>query len=238
MQINSRDFSYVLCPGSMPDSRYEKMYTDVFQCWNDVWSSTYSELNVGKKLYSDSFTRQDYVGALFHKNTCFALTFFRWANALRPEFSQDSYFSNWQPDHQKVLRSRGDDIIVCSQFTVHPYGRGKNLGISGKSLLTGMAVETFLNSKADAMTGAVRVDRGVNAATESWGAYVIDRKVPSDFGDNNTDLVGFFKDYISEQPTHELNFIVKELWNRRIVIPRKRIGLEFEHTESLSNVVA
>ena len=148
-------------------------------------------------------------------------------DARREELSQDSYFSNWSPEHQLKLCSRGPRIIVCSNFTVHKFGRGSTLGVSGKDLLMGMIVQTFMHSNADAMTGAVRVDRGVNSAGTRWGAFVIDEKVPCAYGEKNTDLIGFYKDHIRLQPKHPFQPMVENIWKRRIVIPRQKIGQEY-----------
>lgn len=236
--MDIKDFRYVLCPGSMPEEKYQKLYNQIYQCWREVWTDTFRELKVEKTLYSDAFTRQDFVGALFYKDQCFALAFFRWATAERQEFAQDSYFSNWGPKHLEKLCSRGPNIIICSQFTVHQRGRGKTLGISGKELLAGMAAQTFLNSEADGMTGAVRVDRGVNGAGLRWGAYSIESRVPCEFGENNTELIGFFKDFISEQPKHELSGIAETLWQDRLVIPRLNFEEQFMQKPARLKVAA
>lgn len=225
--MDIKDFKYVLCPGSMPEDKYEDMYNQIYQCWRDVWIDAFRELKVEKSLHSDAFTRQDYVGALFYRNQCFALAFYRWAEAKRQEFEQDSYFSNWGAEHLEKLCSRGPNIIICSQFTVHQRGRGKTLGISGKELLAGMAVQTFINSEADGMTGAVRVDKGVNGAGLRWGAYSIESRVPCEFGENNTELIGFFKDFILRQPKHELSEVAEALWRDRLIISRKNLKDQF-----------
>jgi len=223
----TENLKFALCPGSMPLSAYEATHMKIYACWQSVWAQTFDELSVKKPLYSDAFSRQDLVGALLWKNSCLALSFFRWADAGRPEFAADSYFSNWSKEDLKSLCSRGNKIIICSNFTVHPMARGKNLGVSFKELLTGMSIETFLNSDADGMTGALRVDRGVSSACERWGGYVIQRGVPCDFGANNTDLLGFFKDHIMKQPAHELKTLVQELWKNRLVIPRQDLAHQF-----------
>lgn len=223
MSMNAIGLRYVLCPGSMPAPAFAEEYKKVYVCWRETWSRAFSELQVDKPFYSDSFTRQDYVGAIFHGSKCVALAFFRLMDATRDELAVDSYFSNWSDEHRRVLCSRGPRIIVCSNFTVHPDARGKQIGVHTKDLLMGMITETFLNSEADAMTGAVRVDRGVNGAGERWGAYVIDRKVPCDYGERNTDLIGFFKGHILAQPRHEMDALVKSLWAQRTVIPKMQI---------------
>ncbi|MBK9294411.1 MAG: hypothetical protein IPM57_08185 [Oligoflexia bacterium] len=234
MSIKSLDFRYILCPGSLPDPHFIDYYKKIYECWYSVWKDAFVELGVNKAMYSDCFTRQDYIGAIFYKNTCVALSFFRWTNATLPDFSQDSYFANWSSAHQKTLRSRGDKIIVCSYFTVHPMARSTKLGVSGKDLLMGMIVETFMNSKADGMTGAVRVNKSVNDAGYRWGAFKIDTDIPSGVGEATVDLIGFFKDYIAKFPAHELKELAKEIWDTRLVIPRQKFDNEFTDTSNYS----
>lgn len=234
---DSKDFQYVLCPGSMPDSTYTSLYSSIYKCWREVWEPEYQEAG-GKPFFSDAFSRQDYIGALFHNGVCFAMSFFRWTQSDFPLMGQDSYFANWSSETREVLSSRGSRIIVCSYFTVHPYGRGKNLGISGKDLMMGILTETYMHSDADAMTGAVRVQRGVNGAGERWGAYTIEKDVPAGFADNTVDLIGFFKDHINSSAPHELQGIVEEIWSRRIVIPRQDLSSQFIVKPSQVQLVA
>lgn len=228
MEVKPVGLKYILCPGSMPDPAHDEIYREIYRCWRETWEQAFRELKYEGAFPSDSFTRQDYVGAVFHGDRCIALGFLRMMDARRPEFETDSYFSNWEPHHRRELRSRGDKIMVCCQFTVHPSARGRSIGLSTKDLLTGILVESFLRSDADAMTGAVRVDRGVSSSTERWGGYVIDRKVPCEFGEKNTDLVGFFKDHIAAQPPHELKSLVQDLWEGRTVVPRLSAELQFD----------
>lgn len=227
MLINAKDFRFVLCPGSMPEPSFQNLYNQIYQCWREVWTDAFKELNVKKFLNSDSFTRQDYVGAIFYKDQCVAMAFFRWATPERQEFFHDSYFKDWGPDHINTLCSRGPRIIVCSNFTVHKLGRGQSLGVSIKDLLSGMVMQTFLNSEADAMTGAVRIDRGVNKASLRWGAYSIAERVSCEYGEDHIELIGLFKDYVREQPKHELNDLAEAIWQDRIVVSRTNIEAQF-----------
>jgi hypothetical protein len=160
---------YVVVPGQWPNESQKEIYTKVYQCWEAVWSKTFVELeNTDDHLKSDAFTRQDYVGAVFYLGECIALSFFRWADPSVATFKLDSYFSNWSETHIQKLRSRGDKIIVCSNFTIAPSGRGLQLGFSMKDLLVGLSLKVFLESGADAMTGALRRDKHVNEACARW----------------------------------------------------------------------
>ncbi|MGE0631026.1 MAG: hypothetical protein AB7O96_01370 [Pseudobdellovibrionaceae bacterium] len=229
MSNTAKDLKYVMCPGSCPDPDFYKYYDKIFDCWSTVWKDALVELKANKQLHSDAFTRQDYIGAIFWKDHCVALSFFRWTYAFQKAFSQDSYFSNWTDNHQDSLRSRGDKIIVCSYFTVHPLARGTQLGFSGKDLMMGMIIETFLGSKADGMTGAVRVNKHVNEASVRWGGLEIAKEIPSGFQDTTVDLIGFFKDHIESQPSPDLKPLCNELWQNRLMIPR--LHAEFDYQE-------
>lgn len=215
------DFRYVLCPGSQPLADYRFLYEQIFRCWELVWKETYQELNIDKKLTSDVFTRQDYIGALFYENKCVGMAFFRWSYAYGPEFSEDSYFSNWEKNHINELCSRGPEIIVCSNYTIHPSARGNQLPLPMRDLLLGMIIETFLNSNADAMTAATRLDRKVNEVCTRWGAHPIARDLPSGFGEARVDLLGFFKDIILSQKAPPLKEHTEFLWANRLEIPRE-----------------
>jgi hypothetical protein len=226
-------FQFVLCPGSMPAKEYEPMYNKIYECWNYVWKDALIELAGSNELHSDLFTRQDYVAAIFDGETCFATSFFRWANSARTEFAQDSYFKYWSSEHLEQLSRRGHNIIVSSQFTVHPHGRGKNLGFSGKDLMMGMVAEIYLNSDADAMTGAARRTRAVNDVCERWGAYPIAKNMHNEYGENIVDLYGFFKDHMLAQSPHILKPMVQDLWGQRMVIPRQEIEPSFRREKIL-----
>lgn len=219
MSDPKKDFRYIMCPGSQPEEQYVHLHQKIYACWDEVWSKAFQELKVTKPLFSDPFTRQDYVGALLYKDRCVGMSFFRWADASRTDFAKDSYFANWSAEHLEQLCSRGSKIIVCSNFTIHPDARGMQLGLSTKDLLLGMLVETFLHSQANAMTGATRRDRKVNDVCLRWGALEIAAEIPSGYGDL-VDLVGFFKDHISQSPPHILKPLARTLWNERLEIQR------------------
>lgn len=227
MDSSLSGFSFVLCPGNMPDTRHLELYKKIYACWHLVWNEAFQELGVTKKMTSDAFTRQDLIGATFYKDECIGMCFYRWVDATRKDFAEDSYFQIWNDKHRAALCSRGNKILVCSNLTLHPMARGKKLGFSGKDLMIGMMVQTFLNSNADAMTGAMRVDKGANDATARWGSTTIAHRVPCDYGKENTELVGFFRDDLAKFPRHELYSFTETLWDNCTLIARQSFEQEF-----------
>lgn len=211
-----QDLRYVIVPGQWPDRGAEALYEKVYKCWEETWMETFHEL--GKPagfLKSDSFTRQDFVGAILYKEECVALSFFRWADPRSATFVKDSYFANWSETHIKKLRSKGDRIVVCSNFTIAKSARGMAVGFSMKDLLVGISLKTFQNTGADALTGALRTNRHVNEACARWGGTEVAREIPSGHGDT-VDLMAFFQDVLARHPRQPLSDLVDQLWDAHV----------------------
>ena len=165
---------YVIVPGQWPESSMREIYQNVYHCWEETWTAAFKDLGKPEDfLKSDSFTRQDYVGGVLVDGKCMAVCFYRWADPTLPTMARDSYFSNWGETHIQKLCSRGDKIVVCSNFTVAKEARGTNLGFSMKDLLMGTVAKTFLWLGADSMTAALRRDRNVQGVCGKWGAQEI-----------------------------------------------------------------
>lgn len=220
--MNAQDLKWILCPGRNTSDL--KLFHDIYNFWVNTWTEAYKELKVDKDLYSDSFTRQDYIGALQYKGQIIACTFFKKCRKEELTHIRDSYFSNWSEKHLDVLFSRGSNTIVCSQFTVHALARGKSLGFSTKDILMGMLIKTFLESQFDSMTGATRQDRNVHTASERWGVITVEENVPSGFGDFVA-IQSCFKDECNAAfKKNELAFLCESLWKSRVDISSQDVA--------------
>jgi hypothetical protein len=102
------------------------------------------------------------------------------------------------------------------------------LGFSMKDLLVGYALRIFLNSGADAMTGALRRDKHVNEACARWGGVEIARDIPSGHGEATVDLMGFFYREVSSNPRRPESDLIDILWKNRLVVPSYRPSVEKE----------
>ncbi|RYZ81600.1 MAG: hypothetical protein EOP04_23645 [Proteobacteria bacterium] len=223
------DLRFVIVPGQWPEQQDRATYAEVYRCWKEVWSKTFIELDkTDDHLKSDAFTRQDYVGAIFNKDVCIALCFYRWCDPTLETLKADSYFSNWAETHIKKLTSRGSSILVCSNFTIAPSARGLQLGFSMKDLLVGTSLRFFLESGADAMTGALRRDKHVNEACARWGGVELAREIPSGHGDATVDLMAFYQKEISMNPRRAESDLVDRLWMKRQVVSSYRVSIEKE----------
>jgi hypothetical protein len=218
--MNKSKLKYVICPGNNPAEEFQPMYKSMYDCWQTVWSEAYKEMKFEAGLYSDAFTRQDYIGGLFYEDRCLALCFFRWANSSLPDFASDSYFSYWNKEDLAQLTLNGPQVIISSNFTIHPLARKGNLDFSMKDLLTGISVEFFMHANADSMAANLRVDKKVNDACAKWGADLIRSNVHVSGGICG-DLMVFYKEKVLQRETLDLEIDVKRLWNQRLVISKK-----------------
>lgn len=172
-----------------------------FQCWHDVWGDYYtSEHPSGHRLNSDEFTRQDDVLALFYKGECFGITFFKevyWDDISAP---LDSYFELWPNEAMEKLISRGKKISICSQFTVAKNFRGKTTDIQWKYVLFGFIMKRFLESEVNAMTGTMRVKRGMGRVSFEAGAVpLLTNVIYKDHDSESVDLVAFFHKEVGDK---------------------------------------
>lgn len=214
--MEAADLKWILCPGR--NTSDVKLFRNIYEFWENTWTQAYKDLKIDKALYSDSFTRQDYIGALEYKGQIIACTFFKKCRQAELTHIKDSYFANWSERNLEALFSRGPNTIVCSQFTVHPMARGKSLGFSTKELLMGMLIKTFLESQFDSMTGATRQDRNVHTASESWGVITVEENVPSGVGDFVAIQTCFKKECQAAFNKHEQRLLCENLWKNHVDI--------------------
>lgn len=215
------DFQIVLCPGRFPEKKFSDLYNKIYQCWHDVWSETFKEVDNNPNLKSDAFTRQDVVAAIMHKGECKAVSLHRYTHEHDITTARDSYFANWNPEHIQKLCAPGPNILVSSYFTIHASGRGQTLGIVMKDYLLALTTEVYLNSNCDTMTGAARKNRKVHDVTYAWGAAPVGVDVPSGHNDL-VDLVAFHRPAVlAKRKEHTMIGHFNELWNDRLVIKQQ-----------------
>ncbi|AUN98407.1 hypothetical protein C0V70_09880 [Bacteriovorax stolpii] len=170
------------------------IYQKSFRCWHETWTDYFNnEYKLNAKLNSNEFTRQDEILALFYQGECFAVTFFKEVNWGDETASLDAYFNSWSAEALLGLRQKGDNILICSQFTVAKKFRQQKTDIRWKYILSGFNMKRFLESTADAMTGTMRVSKGMGRMSVEAGATPLSLNVPCpDHEGEAVDLVAFF----------------------------------------------
>lgn len=174
------------------------IYQKTFQCWYNSWNHYFhGEYETDVKLSSTEFTRQDEVLALFYKGECFATTFFKEVNWDDETAPLDSYFNPWNEEVKAGLIARGKNILICSQFTVARNFRDRKVDIPWKYILSGFNMKRFLESETDAMTGTMRVSKGMGRMSVEAGGTPLATNVPClDHEGELVDMVAFFQNEV------------------------------------------
>ena len=229
------DLQLVLCPVRDPEIKHIDIYNKIYNCWHTVWTSAYKEAKCQRKddvLKSDSFTRQDFVAAIFNKDECIAFILFRYAHLKSISAQDDSFFSQWSEIHLKKVSKIGDDLLICGNLGILPSFRQKTLGLSLKELIGGIISEITLQSTVDATLATPRRDRNVQGAAYQWGAVPVAQDIPWGF-DINVDLISFHKSQIIKHRDHALRPLIDELWLNKLVVGK----LKTETIDDLTNTV-
>ncbi len=185
------------------------VYAKSFACWYDTWNDYFhGEYQTNVKLASTEFTRQDDILALFYKGECFGVTFFKEVDWDDPTASLDAYFQPWTPEAIEGLTSKGNKVIICSQFTIAKSFRSIKTDISWKHILCGFTMTRFLNSDAHAMTGTMRISKGMHKVAAYGGAVTLVPNLKCDDHEGEfVELMAFFQDNVettyANNPYHE-----------------------------------
>jgi hypothetical protein len=225
--INPNDLKYVLLPGRHQNGaqKHRLYYNAAYNLWKNVWSETLHELDNLSTLYSDDFTRQDEIGAVFYRAKCVMLTFFRIVDLGVSSDREDSYFKVWPEQALNELTQYGSRIMIGSTITIDESVRGEKLGISAKDLLLGLVIKRFLDSPADAMTGTMRNNRGMNGCAFRHGAQLIKPELIQHGVE--VDLVGFYRNSVKPCGIEAVDDLVNRMWRNRLQLSSCNWDVDF-----------
>lgn len=199
-----------------PDNLHN-VYKKAFKSWHETWNDfLHQEHHSVLKLNSNEFTRQDEVLALFYQGECFAVTFFKDINWDDPTAGLDAYFNPWTPEAIEGLTARGNNILICSQFTVSKSFRNRKADIPWKYILSAFNMKRFLESPSNAMTGTMRVKKGMGRMSVEAGATALALNVVcADHEEEPADLVAFFHEEVSSvYNKNPLHHKIDHVWAR------------------------
>ncbi len=215
--FDSRDVAAYVLKGKKLNNpgAYHRIYDLTFKAWHETWEKTYQEdFRSGKRLNSDTFTRQDEILSLFYRGECFALCIFSHINLDEEQTQLDSYFNCWSEEAIQKLATKGPNVITCTQYTISKDFRRPQW----KVLITGMIGKYFLSSGRDAMSAITRVAKGIDKLSYAQGGVQLATGLHYEAGAEKAevDLVAFFPENVypifSKNPHAE---IFEEIWNRR-----------------------
>lgn len=216
---------YIL-PGRNPHSRYLDIYAKTYHCWKEIWSDTFrNEMNVNEVLFSDSFTRQDEILALFHQSKCVGLASIRYINPSYPGSIDDSYFRSWPYPLIQKIKMENSIIATASHFTIHRKYRGSKQIIHWKKLLISLFIENFKrsSSKIQIMVAAARRIKSNEKNCYNSGAVPLAVNLNYHIPGEKFDLVSWEKNCEGDYDENIKN-LSKKIWNHVIRVPR--VGIE------------
>ncbi|MBX2986968.1 MAG: hypothetical protein KF802_03635 [Bdellovibrionaceae bacterium] len=170
----------VVLPGSNPDESVRPYYERAYTHWESVWGATFQELDGKSRIFSDNFTRQHEIHALFEDLNCVAMCGLRYYDFRTTTPRKDSYFEAWSEDALDQLVRYGKRVVIASNLSIDPNRRGRE-ATGGQYNLKDLIIATTLRRigelEIDAMTGTMRVDKNMQGLIYQAGGVPIQREV-------------------------------------------------------------
>lgn len=193
-----------------------------YRCWKETWQKVHrEEMRVDHVLYSDDFSRQDIIVALFSGGACVGSAFMRFSNPAEGVCREDSYFRFWPPEAMNMIleMTGGRQLVLASYFTIAQEFRNKRDGICWKSLLLSLFLEKFLTLDAGIMITAARKMKSNEKLCLSLGAELIAPDIPFFINGKiipgeTADLV-FWKKNNTHSLTSELTLLKERIWKQK-----------------------
>ncbi len=234
-KFNPELLQFVVLPGANPAPQYLDYYNKAYECWLNVWKDAFDELGLPRKLYSDNFTRQTEVDAIFYDGECVGMLFLNWIDCSLAALKNDSYFKLWTDLDFKKLTRDGDKILICSNTTISHKFRRSVCPISMKDLVFYFSCRRFKESAADGMTGVTRIAKGIHKLSYRFGAVEIRTNVVNYNQDDLVDICAFYKDTVSEGEDPEIIQLGRKLWSKMIVVERSITELPDDETKKIAS---
>lgn len=213
MEFNKRKLRFVVSPTRFFDPSLEKDMKAAYEGWRSVWGQALTEeMNVKDPLYSDNYSRQSHVAALFYGDELFGLVTLNYMNLSEKIYQEDSYFKVWTPDSRKILQAQSTHIMTLCNVTLNFRFRQNAIGISGKDLLLLMAVYYLKSQKFDGIVAAVRLEKAMEKSAYRTGAIPLAKDLAYSIPGQRVDLVLWRKEIDLEKLDPELTNLATHIW--------------------------
>lgn len=189
--LNPNEVQIVMLNGSKVSAQYKVYYEAAYQHWHQIWETHFKERDGISRLFSDNFTRQDEISCLFWKSNCLSVVTTRAVDFNRSSFRRDSYFEVWDEEALNQLTKLGNNIAICSQFSVVPGCPSFENGVRVRDVMVHLVISHLRRCGFDSITGTARKDKGMQKSFSLGGAELIKADLPMHGG--LVDLMGFYK---------------------------------------------
>ncbi|RYZ78194.1 MAG: hypothetical protein EOP04_30165, partial [Proteobacteria bacterium] len=207
-----------LMSASAPDRNSRSLYDECYDLWSKVWTQTLNDLDGTPRLYSDGFTRQEFLCAVEAQGVITSLCFFRTVDLTLKAHQDDSWLSPWPVQKINELADSYRFALIPSWLTVRPEYR-KSAGFTQFNfsvIMSELISLLCLHLGVDIALGTPRKDRSVHSAVAQAGATCIlpnvqHHSVP-------VDLVAFYPEKLRKVVFRHETF---NLWKTRIDLRNK-----------------
>jgi hypothetical protein len=208
------ELRFVVLPGRADSSPLPNDYLSAYKTFHDVWEETLRPIRGAAYVqYSNDFTRQDRIQALFDGDACAGLDCVRRINLQTLVDLNDSWLEPWPSDLLNTLSEQSPAAFINSYFTVGPqYRRTAIKGEHPVSYVLG-CLSVLYQAAADVplMLGMMRHDRSMHKLGAMWGAKTL---LTTTYNQSETDLVVFEIDAVKSAARVFPQFVL-ELFERR-----------------------
>ena len=208
-----KNFRARILPARNPSNEERSDYIQAYKLWYGVWSEVWKEQANVDSLTSDDFYKQDYVYAIFHEDTCVALTLGTIVDLSLPVAKNLYYMSKiWTSDTHQKMHEYGTKIFLSSHITTHPEWRQKGRSISLKDIVVLFALQSYKHSNADLLLGAMRNNKNVQSLAYKYGAIPIKTIFQKEI-QLEVDLIFSTRKSLEGVFDNEWGRLVIDLWN-------------------------
>ena len=194
-----------------------EMYNKTYRLWQNVWNQTFNELNEDKRVDGDQFYLLDEFCTIAFQGQPIAMIALKWLDLSLQPSSDNSYFRTFPETTNDVLAKLNfKKLMAMGNLVVHPEWRRQSLssGVSLSEIVIGLALERFKYSTFESVICYTRNNRGINKIIYRYGGTPLWENIIRH--NVEVDVAIIPKAEVCQNPTPQVDHLVKRLWNHWI----------------------
>jgi len=225
-----RRLRFLVVPTRHPEEAYAKDIERAYACWKSVWSQALSdEMNVKEKLYSDAFTRQQILAAVFLEDEPLCLATLNPYDLNSEKDRDDSYFKVWPPEVLDKIKQQSPFVMASCHATVNFKFRKGQLGFSGIELLCAMLVQYLKSTNFETILCTPRREKRVQEACYRTGATLQLEDIPYTIDGQRIDLITWHSWIDQDRWDPTIRELTHYVWENSTTIVKRSIQQGKKH---------
>jgi hypothetical protein len=154
---------FVFDPAMRTEKNPHPSFHVCYNSWKEIWNEEYQKLDPNYRWSSDTFTRQEYIVAIFYDQKYAGSVLYRTLDLKSAVDRDDSFLSHWPSETVTRLAQKFGRALVCTSYTVaKDFRRAEIMGYSMKDMVCAMTLFYFKQSGYPVTLGLTRNTRKVN----------------------------------------------------------------------------